>query len=115
MVGSCYMTSTLGTLYSKGHIIIINFVNFYQQFIQSFSRIETPFTSILKTTKVSNLAPRDLKVNGNEVIRAGDKANDKNLFKKLKNRNSEIQIYIEVMGEPIFLIHGIKETFNQLK
>ena len=91
--------------------VFIGFANFYQQFIQSFSRITAPFTSMLKTTGSSNLAQED---NGNEVIR-GDGNKNLSKSKKLKNAKSKIQMRIGATGELTFLISGTKETFNQLR
>ena len=84
--------------------IFIGFANFYRQFIWGFSKIAAPLTSILKMTRSSDSAPR-LEANDNEVVRGGDKADDKNLskFKKSKNAKSEIQTYLGVTGEPTIL------------
>ena len=88
--------------------VFIDFANFYQQFIQDFSRIAVILISILKTTKLSDIALRD---NDNEVVRG---SGDKNLSKskKLKNRKSEIQTHIGATGEPTFLTFSARETFN---
>ena len=91
--------------------VFIGFVNFYWQFIQGFSRIVAPLTSMLKTTGLSHSAQRD---NDNEVVRGGD---DKNLSKskKSKNAKSGIQICIGATVEPTFLTPSAREAFNQLR
>ena len=70
---------------------------------------------MLKITESSDLAPKELQANENEVV--GGSGNDRNLFKfkKSKNTKSWIQTYNKAMGEPIFLNPGAQEAFNQLK
>ena len=52
--------------------VFIGFANFYQRFIQGFSRIAAPFTSILKTTgSFDNLAPKVSKADANEIVGSG--------------------------------------------
>ena len=63
--------------------VFIGFANFHWRFIWGFSRIAAPLTSMLKTIRSSDLALREL--GANEVIEDGDKVDDKNLSKKLKN------------------------------
>ena len=66
---------------------------------------------MLKTTGSLDSAQRD---NDNEVVR-GD-SNDRNPSKSKKSKNAkfEIQTYLGVMGEPIFLAPNAREAFNQL-
>ena len=47
--------------------VFIGFANFNRQFIRGFSRITAPLTTILKTTRLSDLAPK-LGANDNEVV-----------------------------------------------
>ena len=68
---------------------------------------------MLKTTRLSDLAPRRLLID--EVVGDSSKADNKNLSKKSKNVKSEIQTYIGAIREPIFLTSGAKKAFNQLK
>ena len=95
--------------------IFIGFANFYQRFIQGFSRIAVPLTSMLKTTESSNLALKEL--GADKVVRGGRKANDKNLSKSKmsKNTKSRIQTRIGATGKPIFLTPSNKKAFSQLK
>ena len=89
--------------------VFIGFANFYWWYIQGFSRIAAPLSSMLKTTRSSNLAPK--KLGADEVVGNGE-ADDKNLSKKSKNIKSGIQTGIRATGEPTFLTPGIKEAFN---
>ena len=91
--------------------VFIGFANFYQQFIQGFSRIATPFTSLLKMTRLSDLPQR----NDDDEIVGGGGGRNLSKFKKSKNAKSGIQIRIRAMEEPIFLTPGAKEAFNQLR
>ena len=70
---------------------------------------------MLKITRLSDLAPRELKAN--EVVGGVNKSDKKNLFKskKLKNAKSGIQMHIGATGELIFLTLSIKEAFNKLR
>ena len=61
-------------------------------------------------TQPSNLAPKKLQSNNNEVDEVGD--HDKNLFKGLKNAKSRIQMHIEATKKPTFLNSGTKKAFN---
>ena len=57
--------------------MFIGFANFYQPFIQGFSKIAALLTSILKITKsFEELALKTLSVGDNEVVRDGDRANE---------------------------------------
>ena len=94
--------------------VFIGFVNFYWCFIRNFSRIAAPLTSLLKMTKLSDLAPR-LGANDGEVVGSDGKADNRNLSKKSKNVRSGIKTCIKVMEEPIFLTSNAKKVFNQLR
>ena len=91
--------------------VFIGFAIFYQQFIRGFNKIAVPLTSMLKTTRLSDLSQRD---NDDEVVESGG---NNNLFKskKSKNAKSGIQTRLGAMGEPIFLTLDTRDTFNQLR
>ena len=67
--------------------VFISFTNFYWRFIRGFSKIKALLTSILKTTRSSDLAKRD---NDNEIVADGD--NDRNLSKSKKSKNVKFGI-----------------------
>ena len=96
---------------SRNIIIFISFVYFYWKFIQNFSIIAAPVTSILRTIESSNMVLRELGANDNEAVRGGGKADNRNLsqYKKLKNAKSGIQTYIRATQKPTFLIRNAKE------
>ena len=52
--------------------VFISFANFYQRFIQDFSRIATSLTAILKTTRSSVASA--FRVDDDEVVGGGDGA-----------------------------------------
>ena len=98
--------------------MFIGFVNFYQCFIQSFSRIVALFTSLLKTTGLSEeLAPKTFRANNNEVVGVGGKANETvvNLSKNNKSRNLTRIPNIGATEKPNFLIPNAKKAFNYLQ
>ena len=66
--------------------VFISFANFYRWFIRGFSRIVAPLTSMLKTTRSLDLAPR-LGADDDEVVGGSGKANDNNLSKSKKSKN----------------------------
>ena len=70
---------------------------------------------MLKTTRPSNSAPRELRANDDEFVGGG--GNNKNLskFQKSKNAKSGIQTHIGATRESTFLNPGAKKTFNQLR
>ena len=48
--------------------------DFYQRFLQGFRWIAAPFTSMLKTTRSSNLTPKELGTD--EVVGGGGRADE---------------------------------------
>ena len=72
---------------------------------------------MLKTTRSSDSAQRELGADDNEVVGGGGKVDNRNLSKskKLKNIKSGIQTHVKAMGKPTFLISGNKKIFNQLR
>lgn len=98
--------------------VFLSFANFYYYFIQNFSKIIAPFTSILKTlsplfksqsTKIAD------KVD-DEIVEDGNKSgNTIFTFKKLKNIKSKNLTFtwdLGAMEEPTFLISGARKAFN---
>ena len=67
---------------------------------------------MLKITKLSNSALRELEVNNDKVVGDASKADDRNLSKKSKNTMSKIQIHFKTTKEPTFLTPGTKKVFN---
>ena len=96
--------------------VFIGFANFYQRFIQGFSKIAVLFTLMLKTTRSLDLAAR-LGTNDDKVVGGGSKADDQNLSKSKKSKivKSGVQTRLGAMGEPTFLTPSVKEAFNQLR
>ena len=101
--------------------VFINFANFSQRFIQSFSREVILLIFIFKTIRLLNLLIKAFSTNNNEIdINSGGKANKMvmNLFNKLKNNKLKNTIYVQNIGiikRSIFLNFDIKKTFNYLK
>ena len=99
--------------------VFIGFANFYQCFIQGFSRIAAPLTSLLKTTRSSEeSAPKVFKADDNEVVGDGGGRANKivmNLSKNKKSRKSTRISNIGATGEPNFLTPDAKKAFNQLR
>ena len=122
--------------------LFLGFANFYWQFIQSFSRIAVPFTSILKTTGSPD-EPASSRNNGNKP--ASEKNNDngeadefggdgiehakksrkskgqktsksRKLAKSGKNssKNGNLPNFGATEAGPSFLTPGARETFNHL-
>ena len=99
--------------------VFIGFANFYQYFIQSFSRIAALLTLMLKTTRLSKtLAPKAFKAGNNEVVRGdGDRANEivMDLSKNKKSKKSTRMPNIGFTEEPNFLTSDAKKAFNHLR
>ena len=97
--------------------VFINFANFYRRFIQGFSRIAAPLTSLLKTTGSSDSASKAFRTNDNEVVGGGGSANKTvvNLSKNDKSRNSTRVSNIRATGKPNFLTFDAKKAFNHLR
>ena len=98
--------------------VFIGFANFYQHFIQGFSKIAALLTSILKTTRSSEeLAPRAFRTSNNEVVGGGGRVDETvvNLSKNEKFRKSTYMPNIGATGEPNFLTPNAKKIFNYLR
>ena len=99
--------------------MFIGFINFFQFFIQKFSKIAILFIFLLKITKLfKKLAPKMLKTNNNEFVgSSSNEANETtvNLSKNNKSRNLTCMLNIKAMEKSIFLILNAKKAFNYLK
>ena len=92
--------------------VFIGFANFYRRFIQGFSRIAAPLTSMLKTTGSSKeLAPKAFRADDNEIVGGGDGS------ETIRNssRKSTRMPNIGAIGEPNFLTPDAKKAFNHLR
>ena len=99
--------------------IFIGFTNFYQRFIQGFSRIAALLTSILKTTESSKeSAPRAFRAGNNKVVEGSSGRADKmvvNLSKNKKSKKLTCVPNIGATGELHFLTFNAKKIFNYLR
>ena len=97
--------------------LFIGFANFYQCFIQSFSKIAAFLPLLLKTTGLLDLASKTFKVNDDKIAGVDNKANKTavNLSKNEKSRKLTCVPNIEAIGEPNFLNPNIKKAFNHLQ
>ena len=98
--------------------VFIGFANFYQCFIQGFSKIAVSLTSLFKTTESSEkLAPKAFKADNNEIIGVASRANKTvvNLSKNEKSKNWTHILNIGAIGEPNFLTLNAKKAFNYLR
>ena len=87
--------------------VFIGFANFYQCFIQDFSKIALSLISMLKTTVSSEkLALRAFRADNNEVVRGGGGRADETVVNLVKNKKSKKSTHmqnIRVTREPNFL------------
>ena len=104
--------------------VFIGFANFYQRFIQGFSKIAAPLTLMLKTIRSSKgLASKAFRADANEIVEGGGgRVNKtvKNLSKSKKSKNEKSKILtrssdIGAMGESMFLTLDARKTFNHLR
>ena len=96
----------------------IGFFNFYWRFIRGFSRIIALLTFLLKTIRLSELAPKAFQANDNKVVDNGSgKANRTivNLSKNEKSRKLTYMPNIRAMGKLNFLTPNAKKIFNHLQ
>ena len=63
--------------------VFLDFANFYQQFIQGFSKIAASFTSMLKTTGSPNVSGLEVGNGNGEVVEFGIGGSGEKLAKKL--------------------------------
>ena len=74
--------------------MIISFVNFYQYFIQGYSKIAVLFAFLLKIPRLSNLALKVLKTNNNTVFSDSNSKTNKIIVKLSKNNKSKKLTYM---------------------
>ena len=103
----------------KDIYMFIGFANFYQSFIQGFSKIAALLTSMLKTTKsFEELAPKAFKANNNKVVEGDGKAEktvvNSSKFKNEKSRKLMCMPNIKATKKPNFLISDAKKAFIYL-
>ena len=110
------MKNLLELMSKKNIQVFIGFANFYQYFIQSFSRIAILLILLLKIIWLLDLASKALRTDNNEVIRISDRTNKTivNLSKNKKFRNFICVSNIRAIREPNFLIFNTKNVFNYL-
>ena len=102
--------------------VFIDFANFYQRFIQGFSKIIILLISRLKTIRSSKkLALKVFKTDNNKFVYVGcSRTNETviNLSNQLKNDKSRNLTYmpnIEITRKTIFLTLNTKKIFNNLR
>ena len=92
----------------------IGFVNLYQSFIQSFSRIAISFIFLLNITKSFDLlALKMFRTDNDKVVdSSGNRTNEIviNISKKLMH-----MLNIGAIGKPNFLTPNAKKVFNHLQ
>ena len=98
--------------------VFISFANFYECFIQGFSRIAIPLTSLLETTGLSKSALKAFRTDYNEVVGGGGggaTGTVVNLSKNKKSRNLTRIPNIRTTKKPNFLTPNTKKAFNHLR
>ena len=91
--------------------VFIGFANFYQRFIQDFSRIAAPLTSMLKTTRLSKeSAPKTFRADDNEVI--DDDGSRANETARNSSRKSTRVPNIGATGESNFLTPTLRRPLT---
>ena len=99
--------------------MFISLANFYQRFIQGYSRIAVLFIFLLKTIRLfEKLTSKAFKVDDNRVVDGSDNSTTNetvvNLLKNKKSRKLTYVPNIGAMGEPNFLTPNAKKVFNHL-
>lgn len=103
--------------------MFIGFVNFYQQFIKSFSQIATPLTSMLKTSieKLMDLQARLGEVVRHSISSGGARlvvAQNANLAKSKSQNLAKSKKSVKIHDKPSnsgFFIPKAKNTFTKLR
>ena len=99
--------------------MFLGFANFFQHFIQGFSKIAALLTLLLKTTRsLEKLALKAFKAGNNKVVGGGSGRADEIIINLSKNKKSKKLMRvpnIRAIGKPNFLISNAKKTFNHLR
>ena len=97
--------------------IFVWFTNFYQCFIQVFSKIAILLILLLKATGLSNLAPKKFRANNNKIVGISSRANEMviNSSKNNTSRKLTCMPNIGATRESIFVALNTKKTFNHLR
>ena len=98
--------------------VFIGFANFYQHFIQGFSRIATPLTSLLKRIKLSKLATKMFRADDNNIVDDNGSRANRTVMNLSKNKKSRKLTYIpniRITKESNFLTPNAKKIFNHLQ
>ena len=94
--------------------MFIDFANFYQCFIQGFSRIATPLTSMLKIIRLSKqLGLKTFRTDDDEIV--DDSGSRVNEMVRNLSKNLTLITNIGAIEEPNFLILDAKKAFNYLR
>ena len=88
--------------------VFIRFANFYRRFIQGFSKIAAPLTSMLKTSLQLAGALPATGVNNSEVVRSSGRNQG-------KSAKSDFTKPVCRAEEPSFLTSDTRQTFTQLR
>ena len=101
--------------------VFIDFANFYQYFIQAFSKIAISLSLMLKTTRLSEeLALKAFKTDNNKVVGNDDNGVDKiviglSKFKNMKFWKLTYVLNIGAIGKPNLLTPNNKKALNYLQ
>ena len=98
--------------------MFICFANFCQCFIQGINKIVALLNSLLKTTRLSDLALKAFKAGKNKVLSNSNGKTYKivvNLSKNNKSRKLTHVTNIKTTEKPNLLTPNNKKTFNQLQ
>ena len=99
--------------------MFIGFANFYQRFLQDFSKNAVSLISLLKTTGLfEKLASKAFGVDDNKVVSGGDGKTNGMVVNLSKNKKSKKLTHVSNIGatrKPNFLIPDTKKAFNHLR
>ena len=98
--------------------MFIGFINFYQYFIQGFSKIFVPLTSLLKRIVLSNSVSKMFSANNNTFVNSSSKRANDIVINLSKNNKSKKLTYLPNIGatkKSNFITPNTKKTFNHLQ